>query len=88
MTGLRAELLARLRELVEARKLTPHQVARRSGLHVKTIRRLLRGETMLLETIEQVEQSLRADLLRRGADAPDPSERDVTPSPEPSPDRP
>lgn len=71
MTTLRAELLARLRALVEARRLSARQVALRAGLSVRTVRRLLRGETMLLETLEQVERALRADLLRRSETGPE-----------------
>lgn len=64
VTRLRDELLSRLRALVEARGLDVGQVARRAGVHPKTIRRLLAGEPVSWETIEAVERGLRVDLAR------------------------
>lgn len=65
MTRLRDELLSRLRALVASRGLDVGQVARRSGVHPKTVRRLLSGEMMSLATLEAIERGLRADLVGR-----------------------
>lgn len=65
MTRLRDELLSRLHALLATRGLDASQVARRSGVHVKTVRRLLAGEMMSLATLEAIERGLRADLVGR-----------------------
>lgn len=61
---LRDRLVERVRAEIDARNLSPEQVARRAGLETpKTVRRLLSGETCSLDTLEAVANALGVDLL-------------------------
>ncbi len=75
-SSLRAELRARLVEALQRKRLDVDQVARRAGLHPRTIARLLRGETQSLATLEQVADALRIDLLGDGDCACTPTDAD------------
>jgi transcriptional regulator with XRE-family HTH domain len=55
----RSALLERVRRAVVAKRLTPDQVAQRTGLHRRTIQRFLDGRTFSLETLESIEVALR-----------------------------
>lgn len=54
----RSTLLARVQAAVDRKGLTVEQLAMRTGLHRKTIRRFLAGETFSLDTLERVEEAL------------------------------
>lgn len=61
--SLREELRARLVAAIQVKRLDIEQVSIRTGLHERTVARLLRGETMDLRTLEQVADALRVDLM-------------------------
>lgn len=75
MTTLRAEYLATLRRALAAGGLSSAELARRAGVHVKTIRRLRAGCSVSLTTLDaladalgvaspaQIEGDLRATVL-------------------------
>lgn len=52
---------ARIRQAIERKGLATKQVAIRAGLHERTVRRFLDGETFNLDTLAALEQALRLD---------------------------
>lgn len=79
MTAVRQAVLARIRSAVEARRLTPEQVAQRARVHPRTVQRLLDGETFSLPTVEAVATALRLDLGDSlGPPTPTPTDRSGT----------
>jgi transcriptional regulator with XRE-family HTH domain len=51
-----------LRRAACAQGLTQAALAERAGLHVRTVRRLLQGETCDLATVEAIARVLRVDI--------------------------
>lgn len=64
---LREALLVRLRAALEARRWDYRRLAERSGLHPKTVRRLLEGQRFSLPTAERVARALGVDSNGPGA---------------------
>lgn len=58
---MREALLTRLREALERRRWDYRRVAERTGLHPRTVRRLLEGRSFSLSTAERVSRALGVD---------------------------
>lgn len=74
--SLREELRARLIRAIQRKKLGVEQVALRTGLHERTIQRLMSGETLRLVTLEEVAEALRINLLDDSECRPVPTDAD------------
>lgn len=55
-------VLGRLWRAMHAKDLDETQLAKQAGLHVRTVARLLDGETFDPRTIERIERTLRVEL--------------------------
>lgn len=61
--SLRAALVGRLLAEVDRRGVTIEHIAKRAGYDARTGQRVKNGETCSLETLERLENAMRADIL-------------------------
>jgi transcriptional regulator with XRE-family HTH domain len=73
-TDIEREIVGRLAIAIALKKLTPRAVAQRSGLHPRTVRRILSGATFSLDTVRAIAQALHVPLTLDTPSSPsDPS---------------